>query len=128
VDDDALLGNRLAGKEAVVLAGEAIGLAANIGQERPVIAQQCLRRRGRLPVRALAIGNQLPFTALRVIWTESRPLQVLPVHREFSAPSVRAVAELPEGGVLPRGIRADPPGTEGTPVVREVARQDLLLL
>ena len=45
VDDDDLLLDRLARQEVVVLAGEARRLAADVGQQRPVVADQGLRPR-----------------------------------------------------------------------------------
>ena len=45
VDDDELLLDRLARPEVVVLAREVAWLAADVGQQRPVVAEQGLRRR-----------------------------------------------------------------------------------
>src|SRR5262249_15205837 len=126
VDDDDLLLDRFAGKKVVVLAREVSGLTADIGQERPVVAEQRLRRRGRQPVRPLTVRAQLPFPPPGVVRAEPRPLQVLPVYLEFLAPPVRSVARLPEGRVFPRGVRGDPPGSVGAPVVRDVPGEDLL--
>ena len=60
VDDDDLLLDGLAGSEVVILAGEVFGLAADVGQQRPVVAQQGLPVGRRHPVRAF-IGHVHPF-------------------------------------------------------------------
>ena len=63
VDDDDLFLDRFARQEVVVLAGEAGRLAADVGQQRPVVADQRLRRGRGDPVRALE-GQVHPLVAL----------------------------------------------------------------
>src|SRR5262249_24566209 len=98
------------------------------GQQRPAVADQGPRRRGRLPVRPLPVRAHPPLPRLKVIRAEPRTLQTLPVHPEFLACPVRSLARLPEGGIFPRRIGGNPRGAVGTPVVRDVPCEHLLPL
>ena len=112
------------GQEVVVLAGEAGGLAADVGQQRQVVAEQGLRGGRGDPVGAL-VGQVHPLVPLLdVVRAEARPLQVLPVDLEVLAAPVDAVAQLPEVAVFPGRVGRHAPGAEGAPVVGQVHGED----
>src|SRR5262249_50206963 len=128
VDEDQLLLDHLAGLEVVVLAREAARLAAEVGQQRAIVADERLRRGRRHPVRPLQVGTHLPLLSLSVVRTEARLLEVLPVHLEILASPLHALAQFPEGLVFPRRVRGQPPGAMGAPVVGDVPGENLLPL
>src|SRR5262249_14697207 len=128
VEEDELLLEPLAGEEVMSLARETPGLAADVGQQRAVIADQGPGGGCRDPVRPLEVHGRMPLPARSVVRTEPRLLQGLPVHLELLAPPVRAGAEFPEDRVFPGGGRGHPPGTLGAPVIGDVAREDRLPL
>ena len=126
VDDDELLVDRFARQEIVVLAGEGPGLAAEVCQERLVVAKQRLRCGGRNPVRHLEVRAHRPLLPVGIVRDESGPLQFVPVHLEVLAALVHAVAQLPEHVVFPRRVSRDTPAPKGSPVVGDISSKDVL--
>ena len=58
VDDDELFLDRFARKEIVVFAGEPVRLAAEVSEQRPVVADQSMCRGGGYPIFTLE-GQEL---------------------------------------------------------------------
>src|SRR5262249_43894414 len=119
VDEDELLFDHLAREEVVVLAREAPGFAAEVGQQRTVVAKEGLRRRGRAPVGAPEVQAHLPLPRSDVVGAEARLLEVLPIGLQLFPLPARPGPGLPEGRVLPRGVGGQTPGAVGPPVVGE---------
>ncbi len=120
VEDDDLLLDRLARTEDVILAGEPVGLAGDVGQQRPVVAQQGLAVGRRDPVRAIE-GHVHAFVSLiDVVRAEARPLELVPVHGQLAAAAIDAVAQAPEVAEFPGRGRGDAPGAERPQVVGKI--------
>ncbi|MHC4633105.1 MAG: hypothetical protein ACYS9C_17820, partial [Planctomycetota bacterium] len=101
----------------MVFAREGPGLAGDVGQQRPVIANQGLRCNRGNPIRMLEGQIHAFISLFDVVRTESRPLQVFPVNLELLTALVDAVAQGPIVPVGPRGVRRHSPRAKSAPVV-----------
>ncbi len=129
VDDDDLLLDGLPRQEIMFLGGEVRRLAGNIGQQRPVVADQGLTGLGGNPVAALQgrVDGRV-VAGGNAIGAQAGLLQVVPIDRKVADLRLDAAAGFPKNRVAPGVPRRDAQAAEGPPVVGDVHRPDVVLL